>query len=48
MNVTDAVPALQENTLVVCTIETREELENIEEIYAVDGIDVIHVGSNDF
>lgn len=47
VNVADAVPALQENTLVVCMIETREGLENIEEICAVDGIDVIHVGSND-
>ncbi|HSN41627.1 MAG TPA: aldolase/citrate lyase family protein [Burkholderiales bacterium] len=43
----DAVPALQDNTLVVCMIETREGLENVEEICAVDGIDVIHVGSND-
>ena len=43
----DAVPALNENTLVVCMIETVEGLENIEEIAAVDGIDVIHVGSND-
>jgi staphyloferrin B biosynthesis citrate synthase len=43
----EAVPALNENTLVVCMIETREGLDNIEEIAAVEGIDVIHVGSND-
>ena len=43
----DAVPALQDNTLVVCMIETTEGLENVEEIAAVDGVDVIHVGSND-
>lgn len=43
----DAVRALNDNTLVVCMIETREGLQNIEEIAAVDGIDVIHVGSND-
>ena len=43
----DAVPALQDNTLVVCMIETREGLENVEEIAAVEGVDVIHVGSND-
>ena len=43
----DAIPALQDNTLVVCMIETKEGLENIEAICAVDGIDVIHVGSND-
>lgn len=41
------VPALDDSTLVVCMIETREGLENVEEIAAVDGIDVIHVGSND-
>ncbi|MBI4192130.1 MAG: aldolase [Betaproteobacteria bacterium] len=43
----DAVPALNDNTLVVCMIETVEGLQNIEQIAAVDGIDVIHVGSND-
>lgn len=43
----DAVPALNDNTLVVCMIETQAGLRNIEEIAAVDGIDVIHVGSND-
>jgi 2-keto-3-deoxy-L-rhamnonate aldolase RhmA len=42
-----AVPALNDNTLVVCMIETREGLENVEKIAAVEGIDVIHVGSND-
>jgi 2-keto-3-deoxy-L-rhamnonate aldolase RhmA len=47
MNTADAVPALQDNTLVVCMIETREGLENVEEISAVEGVDVIHVGSND-
>jgi 2-keto-3-deoxy-L-rhamnonate aldolase RhmA len=47
MNTAEAVPALQENTLVVCMIETREGLDNVEEIAAVEGVDVIHVGSND-
>jgi staphyloferrin B biosynthesis citrate synthase len=47
VNTAEAVPALTENTLVVCMIETKEGLENVEEIAAVDGIDVIHVGSND-
>jgi 2-keto-3-deoxy-L-rhamnonate aldolase RhmA len=41
------VPALDDNALVVCMIETREGLENVEAIAAVEGIDVIHVGSND-
>ena len=43
----DAVRALDDNALIVCMIETREGLENIDEICAVEGIDVIHVGSND-
>ena len=43
----EAVSALNDNTLVVCMIETKEGLRNIEEIAAVDGIDVIHVGAND-
>jgi staphyloferrin B biosynthesis citrate synthase len=47
LNTADAVPALQDNTLVVCMIETADGLENVEEISAVEGVDVIHVGSND-
>ena len=39
--------ALNEITLVVCMIETRAGLANLEEIAAVDGVDVIHVGCND-
>lgn len=42
-----AMRALNDATLVVCMIETREGLRNIEEIAAVDGVDVIHVGCND-
>ncbi len=45
--VPDAVAALQDNTLVVCMIETQEGLDNVEAICAVEGVDVIHVGSND-
>ena len=47
MNTAESVPALQDNTLVVCMIETQEGLDNVEAIAAVDGVDVIHVGSND-
>lgn len=47
MSTADVVPALQENTLVVCMIENRAGVENIEAIAAVEGIDVIHVGAND-
>lgn len=47
VSIADAVPAINARTLVACMIEAREGLENIEEIAAVDGIDVIHVGSAD-
>src|SRR5271169_2160644 len=43
-----AVPRmLNDATLIVYMIETREGLANLEEIAAVDGVDVIHIGSND-
>ncbi len=44
---TQAVPALNDSTLVVCMIETDEGLANVEAIAAVDGVDVVHVGCND-
>ena len=47
LNTAEMVPALNDNTLVVCMIETQEGLENVEAIAAVDGVDVVHVGSND-
>jgi staphyloferrin B biosynthesis citrate synthase len=43
----ESVPMLNATTLVVCMIETVEGLENVEEIAAVDGVDVLHVGSSD-
>ena len=43
----ESVAALNIATLVVCMIETREGLANVEEIAAVDGVDVLHVGCND-
>jgi 2-keto-3-deoxy-L-rhamnonate aldolase RhmA len=45
--VAQAVPALDESTLVVCMIETPEGVKNVEEIARVDGVDVLHVGAND-
>lgn len=42
-----AIPLLNEATLLVLMIETVEGLENVEEIAAVPGVDVIHVGTND-
>ena len=44
---TQAVPALNDSTLVVCMIETVEGLANVDAIAAVDGVDVVHVGCND-
>jgi 2-keto-3-deoxy-L-rhamnonate aldolase RhmA len=43
----DMLPALNENTLVVCMIETVEGVNNMEAIAAVEGIDVVHLGCND-
>lgn len=42
-----AMKILNDATLVVCMIETREGLENVGEIAAVPGVDVVHVGCND-
>ena len=44
---TESVPQLNDACLLVCMIETVEGLNNVEEIAAVDGVDVLHVGSND-
>jgi len=44
---TQAVPALNDSTLVVCMIETVEGLANVDAIAAVAGVDVVHVGCND-
>lgn len=44
---TQLVPMLNENTLVVCMLETRQAIENCEAIAAVEGVDVLHVGCND-
>jgi len=45
--IAESVSLLNDSTLVVCMIETREGLANVEAIAAVDGVDVIHVGCND-
>jgi 2-keto-3-deoxy-L-rhamnonate aldolase RhmA len=47
MPIADSMKALNAATVVVCMIETVQGLNNVEEIAAVEGIDVIHVGSND-
>jgi len=43
----EASDYMNRNTLLAVMIETPEAVENIEEIAAVDGIDVIYIGSND-
>ncbi len=43
----ESVPQLNAHCLLVCMIETVEGLNNVEKIAAVDGVDVIHLGSND-
>src|SRR2546421_12916144 len=43
----ESVPQLNDACLLVCMIETVEGLGNVEAIAAVDGVDVLHVGSND-
>jgi staphyloferrin B biosynthesis citrate synthase len=47
MPIADATRQLNASTVVVCMIETPEGLANVEEIAKVDGIDVLHVGTND-
>ncbi|MCC7345830.1 MAG: aldolase [Variibacter sp.] len=42
-----SVPMLEASCLLVCMIETPAGLANVEEIAAVEGVDVLHVGSND-
>jgi 2-keto-3-deoxy-L-rhamnonate aldolase RhmA len=36
-----------ENTLVVVMVETAEAIENVDAIAATEGVDVVHVGTND-
>jgi 2-keto-3-deoxy-L-rhamnonate aldolase RhmA len=43
----DTLRILNENTLVVCMVETIEGVKNMEAIAAVDGVDVVHLGCND-
>ena len=43
----DNMRALNDSTMVVCMIETREAVANVEKIAAVSGVDVLHIGCND-
>lgn len=42
-----SVPQLNDSCLLVCMVETVEGLENVDAIAATEGVDVIHLGSND-
>lgn len=43
----ESIRILNDLTLVVCMIETRRGLGNVDEIASVDGVDVLHVGCSD-
>jgi 2-keto-3-deoxy-L-rhamnonate aldolase RhmA len=43
----ESIRILNDTTLVICMVETREGLANVEEIAAVPGVDVVHIGCND-
>ena len=43
----ETIRLLNAETLVVCMIESLEGLRNIDEIAAVEGVDVLHVGLTD-
>jgi 2-keto-3-deoxy-L-rhamnonate aldolase RhmA len=47
ISIKDASEFMNANTLLAVMIETPEAVENVEEIAAVDGIDIIYIGSND-
>jgi 2-keto-3-deoxy-L-rhamnonate aldolase RhmA len=46
-DVVEKMRAIHERTLVICMIETRAGLDNVEAIAAVDGVDVIWLGHFD-
>ena len=43
----ETIDLLNENLLVIAMLETPEAIENAEAIAAIDGIDVLHIGTND-
>ncbi len=46
-NLVEARRMMNERTTVVCMIETAEAVRNAAAIAAVEGVDILHVGSND-
>lgn len=47
LSTAEAMAAADEATVLACVIESRAGLANLDEIAAVDGVDVLHVGCND-
>jgi 2-keto-3-deoxy-L-rhamnonate aldolase RhmA len=47
LSTSDAMGALDRQTLLVAMIESRRGIDNVEAIAQVPGIDVLHIGSND-
>ena len=45
--IADVRRALNEATMVIAMIESAEALENVEEIAAVEGVDILMIGTND-
>jgi 2-keto-3-deoxy-L-rhamnonate aldolase RhmA len=43
----ECMRVLNQSTMVVCMIETRQAVANVESIAAVQGVDVLHIGCND-
>jgi 2-keto-3-deoxy-L-rhamnonate aldolase RhmA len=43
----ESMSVLNQSTMVVCMIETRQAVANVESIAAVQGVDVLHIGCND-
>ena len=43
----EATQAINDTTLLVSMLETPQAIENVEEIAAVDGIDILLIGTND-
>ena len=43
----EALQILNENTLIVIMLETPEAIDNAEAMASVEGVDVLHIGTND-
>lgn len=47
MSVREAMALSNTSTIIACMIETREGLDNVAAIAAVDGVDILHIGCTD-